>query len=376
VNVYWYWPFLRREELVITAGALRAGDRLVVHTTDRDDDPIVSGHAQCEVWATLPGVRDHSEGSVRWALSRSTTYLTRADLRRRAITSGRFDVAHVVYLNPFTDAVALAALERRLPLVSSVHDVVPHHSRVPPVVERRLLEAQYRHAGMLITHHEAVRRRLLAEFPVDPARVVVIPLPITELAPMPPGASDDLPTPGSVPTVLFFGTFRRNKGIDVLLDAIAAFPRATPARFVFAGRGFTDMERRIRDAARVDPRIAAEIGYVPADRKHRLHATADLMVLPYTTFASQSAVLQDAYSHRLPLLVSDVGALGETVRADRTGWVVPPGDVDALGDALVTALGDAPARHAAAAAADVVARDRTPTRIGAQWRALYARVAR
>jgi glycosyltransferase involved in cell wall biosynthesis len=375
VNIYWYWPFLRREELVITPGVLRVGDRLVVHTTDRRADPIVSNDPRCEVRPTLPAVRDRAEGSVRWALSRGATYASRAGHRRRAVRTGGYDVAHVVYLNPFTDAAALAALARDVPLVSSVHDVVPHHSRVPAPVERGLLRSQYRHAGTLITHHESVRRRLLAEFPVDPARVVVIPLPIGERA-EPSAEQPAEPVEREVPTVLFFGAFRRNKGIDVLLEAIAALPRDVPARFVFAGRGFEEMEARVRDAAAADARVTAEIGYATATRKYELHTIADLVVLPYTSFASQSAVLQDAYSHRLPLLVSDVGALGETVRADRTGWVVPPGDADALGAALVSALGDPAARRAAAAAADTVARERTPARIGAAWRALYARVAR
>jgi glycosyltransferase involved in cell wall biosynthesis len=98
------------------------------------------------------------------------------------------------------------------------------------------------------------------------------------------------------------------------------------------------------------------------------------MVLPYTSFASQSAVLQDAYAHRLPVVVSDVGALGETIREDRTGWVVDPGDADELAAAMLAALRDGPALARAAAAADAIARDRTPVRIGRRWREVYEQV--
>ena len=55
----------------------------------------------------------------------------RALARRRALRAGGFDVAHIIYLNPFTDPLDLASLRRHVPLVSTVHDVVPHHSRVP-----------------------------------------------------------------------------------------------------------------------------------------------------------------------------------------------------------------------------------------------------
>ncbi len=103
-----------------------------------------------------------------------------------------------------------------------------------------------------------------------------------------------------------------------------------------------------------------ELGYATADRKRELYADADLVVLPYTSFASQSAVLQDAYAHQVPLVVSDVGALGETVREDRSGWVVEPGDAAMLAETLLGAIRDAEARTAAAAAMAQVAADAHP----------------
>ncbi len=370
MNIYWYWPFLRREEMVLADGVLRPGDLLTVHTTPRPTDPIISDDPAREIRATLPGVRDRAEGTTTWVVSRGLTYTGRARARRRALRNEPFGVAHIIYLNPFTDALDLASLQRHVPVVSTVHDVVPHHSRVPDLLERRLLRAQYRHAGTILVHHDSVRRRLLAEFPIDPSRVVMIPLPIAEV-----GVSTPEPERLGPPTVLFFGTFRRNKGVDVMLRAIAALDGETDARFVFAGRGFADVEKLVRDAAARDPRIITEIGFATADRKHQLHAAADLIVLPYTAFASQSAVLQDAYAHRLPLVVSDVGALGETVRDDKTGWVVTPGDATELAATLLTALRDTDARTAAADAAAAVAEARTPQIVGSQLRALYERVA-
>ena len=369
MNLYWYWPFLRREELVLAAGVLRPADTLVVHTTARAADPISSTLPGCAVRATLPGVPDAREGSIAWAAGRASTYVRRAAARRRAVRAGGFDVAHVVYLNPFTDAFDLAWLRRRVPLVCSVHDVVPHNTRVPAPLERRLLGAQYRNAGTIVVHHEFVRRRLLAEFGIDPSRIEVVPLPVPELAP-PVTARPEGP-----PVVLFFGTFRRNKGVALLLRAIGALRDETDARFVFAGRGMPEIEQAVRDAARRDPRVVAEIGYVTATRKLELYADADLVVLPYTSFASQSAVLRDAYALRVPLVVTDVGALGETVRADRTGWTVPAGNADALPQTLLAALRDEPARRAARGAADAVARTRTPDLIGHRLRAIYDRVA-
>jgi glycosyltransferase involved in cell wall biosynthesis len=369
VDVYWYWPFLRREELVLAEGFVRPGDRLVVHTTPRPNDPITAINDTYEVRDTVPGVADVDERTVRWAASRARTYTDRVAARSRAIAVGAYDVAHLIYLNPFTDAFDLRGLARQVPLVSSVHDVVPHQSRVPEPVERRLLQAQYDHAGLIVVHHDAVRRRLLAEFSVDPDRVVPVPLPITvepAAAVAPSEGRADRPV-----TVLFFGTFRRNKGVDVLLAAIEALRGEAAARFHFAGRGFPDVEGAVTHAAARDDRITVELGYATADRKRELYAGADLVVLPYTSFASQSAVLQDAYAHHVPLVVSDVGALGETVREDLSGWIVPPGDPATLAETLLAAIRDAGARARASGAMARVAAARTPELVGAQLRAVY-----
>jgi glycosyltransferase involved in cell wall biosynthesis len=218
---------------------------------------------------------------------------------------------------------------------------------------------------MIVVHHDSVRRRLLAEFDVEPERVTVVPLPVSVEA--------VAPRPDGPVTVLFFGTFRRNKGVDVLLAAIESLRGETDARFHFAGRGFPDVEGDVTAAAARDERITVELGYATADRKRELYAAADLVVLPYTSFASQSAVLQDAYAFHVPLVVSDVGALGETVEADRSGWVVQPGDAAGLAETLLGAVRDTGAREQAAAAMARAATERSPERVGAQLRAVYER---
>ncbi|MGZ6962772.1 MAG: glycosyltransferase family 4 protein [Acidimicrobiia bacterium] len=363
MNLYWFWPYLRQEELVIAEGAVQPGDHLVVHTTNRVDEPVVAQVPGCVVEPTLIGVAPREEGSLRWAVSRATTYVQRARARSRAVREGGFDVAHMMYLNPFVDAVDLSRLGRRIPLVSTVHDVVPHQSRVPAAVEHRMLARQYRYGGTLIVSHGVMRRRLVEEFDVDPARIVVMSQDIPVMPPRP------TPPPDRPPTVLFFGTFRPNKGIDVLLDAIAQLD--DEARFLFAGRGAEEIERAVVEAARRDPRIELELGYANAARKNELHASADLIVLPYTSFASQSGVLYDAYSHGVPLVVTDVGVLGVTVREESTGWVVLPRDASALAAAISTALHDPKARAAASEAQRAIAATRTPTLTGARIREVY-----
>jgi hypothetical protein len=104
VNLYWFWPYLRQEELVIAHGAVQPGDRLVVHTTYRAEEPVVAPVAGCVVQPTLAGVNLQTRSRVGWALSRAGTYARRTEARRRAVRQGGFDVAHMMYLNPYVDS--------------------------------------------------------------------------------------------------------------------------------------------------------------------------------------------------------------------------------------------------------------------------------
>ena len=57
--------------------------------------------------------------------------------------------------------------------------------------------------------------------------------------------------------------------------------------------------------------------------------------------------LRTAIGRGRPVVVSDVGSLGETVRDFGLGRVVPPGDVHALAEACRRLLGDSDALRAA-----------------------------
>jgi len=119
--------------------------------------------------------------------------------------------------------------------------------------------------------------------------------------------------------------------------------------------------------------VSAEIGFIDPVRKDALHRQASLIVLPYTEMHSQSGVLADAYAYRIPIVATDVGAVGDTVRDDGTGWVVPPSDPPALADALRSAVKDTSALRAVASAIDRVAEEYSYEKVGARMREIYER---
>jgi glycosyltransferase involved in cell wall biosynthesis len=366
VKIYWYWPFARQEEIGVLPAVVRPGDELVVHSLARPEGLKAQSGNGWVVRPELPEVQQVREFSPAWFSSRTSTYVRRAAQRRRLERSFQADLTHVMFLNYFTDAVRRREGDRGSAVrVSSVHDAVPHHSRLSPRIQPAVLRRLYEVSGHLVVHHDHVARRLSAEFGVAPERISVVPLQVPDF-----GDMGRQPMPEER-RVLFFGTFRRNKGLDVLLEAIALLRGREDLRFTIAGRGDEELMQRVAAAAKEDSRITVELGFVAPCRKSELYATSRLAVLPYTSFASQSGGLHDSYGHGRPVLVTDVGALGETVREDRSGWVVAPGDPQALAEAIDTTMQDDVETDARGERARAAAATRSPALIGIRLRKLY-----
>lgn len=367
VRIYWYRPRAHFPESRLAREVLRSGDHLTVQSlSTHRGTPLRGSPDHYEARRDLPEAIPISS-RFPWLASRMQVYTKRAVLRYRAVSEGGYDLCHIFLLNYFTDAWSLRRLTRYQPLVATVHDVFPHESRIPPRLERFLLSSMYRSAGTMVVAHDQLKRRLVGEFGIAPERIEVIPLPVEEA--VDPEAGE----PSGPATVLFFGHFRPNKGVDVLLEAIRRIPPCD-VRFVFAGRGLPAIEEKVREAAKRDSRIVAQIGYVPREEIGGYFSESHLVVLPYTSFASQSGVLGDAYSHLVPIVGTDVGAIGETLRSDGSGWVVPPGDVDGLVSALMDALEDEGARLRVRLAMARVRESRTFEAVGRAHRDLYARL--
>ena len=284
-------------------------------------------------------------------------------LARRSVLRRRFDLAHLQLLTYQSDWIDLRRLTAGAKLISMVHDVRPHRHSMPGWIENRLLSETYRRAGHLLVFHEALRDELTADFGIDPALVHVAPIPFD--------ASDlrmgFAPSDGQQ-RVLFFGTLRRNMGIEVLLDAIGNL-RHCDAQFIIAGAGDEAYTRELSERARSLPNLKFVPGFVTAERKRELYLQAACAVLPYTEFHSQSAVLADAYSYRVPVVVSDVGALGHSVRSEGTGLVVPPRDPMALAAAIESVLERPPDLASAKVVSAIDSHDYS--RVGVKLRRTY-----
>jgi glycosyltransferase involved in cell wall biosynthesis len=151
-------------------------------------------------------------------------------------------------------------------------------------------------------------------------------------------------------TLLFFGLIRTYKGIDLLIHALPEIARHVPeARLVVAGDPLDPVGpfQALAEHLGVADRVQWRLTFHSETEIDALMAEADVVVLPYRRRADASGVLASALGRGRPVVVSDVGNLGETVEEFGAGEVVPPDDVGALAAGCLRLLMDADVRERA-----------------------------
>jgi glycosyltransferase involved in cell wall biosynthesis len=210
----------------------------------------------------------------------------------------------------------------RATLGSPVIRVVTRHTAFPPrhPFIHRLKYTRTCHGIVAVSG--AVRDTLLYAGVPD-ARITVIHTGVA-LPELPPRVARDGPF-----TVGHVGAFTEEKGQDI---AIAAAKLLPDVRFVLAGGG-----PLLSELARTAPSNVSFPGFL-ADLAD-FFAAIDLFAMPSRSEAWGLAALE-AMAHRVPVAASAIQGLAEIVEAGRSGWLVPPGNAEALARVIQEAAAD------------------------------------
>lgn len=158
--------------------------------------------------------------------------------------------------------------------------------------------------------------------------------------------------------VLFIGRLSALKGPMTLVDAFARVLETHPgAELTLIGDG--PERRALEERARVLG-CAAQVrftGYLSQDEVADTLAQADLFVLP-SLAEGVPVVLMEAMASRIPVVTTRITGIPELVEDGVSGRLVPPGDSDALAEAISSLLADPDLRaRMGAAGRDRVAQD-------------------
>ena len=191
-----------------------------------------------------------------------------------------------------------------------------------------------------VTLCEEVGRDLLALRPDIPHAVLPHPIYTHFGAKLPrEEAERRLALPAGRRTLLFFGLIREYKGLDILLQAFNLLDERY--QLVIAGEpyGSFDKYQKLIDGGRAPQDVHVFPNYIRDDEVKDYFSAADLAVLPYRS-ATQSGISSVACHFIVPMVVTDVGGLRETVGARNTGIVCENGTPACIADAITRYFDD------------------------------------
>jgi glycosyltransferase involved in cell wall biosynthesis len=247
---------------------------------------------------------------------------------------------HDFYTNVFgMMAAQMAGVRVR---IAARRETAGWRSKAQKVVER----LSYRMAHAIVANSEAVRQQLIKEG--TPAKkIIAIHNGLDPQRVTPPSgatreqmlASFGLPRYGSLSFVAIVANLRHPvKDHPTFLKAASRVYRIAPyARFIVAGEG--ELIRPMRHLAQelgID-HVTHFIGR--CNRVAQLLAISDVCVLSSKAEGFSNSILEYMAAGR-PAVVTDVGGAREAVVDGETGFITPPGDDEALAQAVIRLLDD------------------------------------
>ena len=176
-------------------------------------------------------------------------------------------------------------------------------------------------------------RDLYAQHGVPEARLQAVPLGL-DLEPWRAAKPTTQPDPGKGLRVGYLGSLLEHKGIHIL---VRAFRRLQAPGATLEIHGFalsTDpYGGHLQRLTKQDPRAELKGRYQPKDLPDIL-SRIDVIVIPSLWHETFSIVAREALLSGTPVIASEIGALPEVIDSGQNGVLVPPGDADALYDAL------------------------------------------
>jgi len=254
-------------------------------------------------------------------------------------------VIHILFPFYLTDWIMIDRMKKRgLKVILTVHEVFPHRAFLGGEIDRKLLEKLYGNADLLFVHADSLRNELTDLYPLDASKIKVVPHGIFELPESPIDAialKMKYRVPLDKKVLLFFGTMRKNKGLDTLLSAIQELKHGFFLLIAGDTAGASEpplkhYERIIKSKALTES-VHWIKRYISNDEVSEVFRICDAVILPYEkSFHAQSGVLHLAIGYEKPCIVSDVGAIGATVRDYDLGWVVEAEDAGALKNGIIS----------------------------------------
>lgn len=230
------------------------------------------------------------------------------------------------------------------PVVLTLHDLIGmlFPQNLPPIGRwywSKWLPASARSADQIVVDSEATRRDVMTMLHIDAQRIHVVPLGVDErFSPSSAETVDAVRHKFHLPQrfILYLGTLEPRKGIDTLIDAVAALPAESALPLVLAGKKgwyWDRIQGRIH-ANGLKDRVRL-LGYVSDEELPALYSAASVFAFP-SRYEGFGLPVLEAMACGTPVITTNVSSLPEVV--GDAAILIPPDQPGVLTQALHDAL--------------------------------------
>ncbi len=295
----------------------------------------------------------------------------------RAIESFRPDIINSHSMVGFAVGCWKEAALRGVPVVHTLHDFglfcrnanAFRHGRVCEgiclacrVTEPKRWYSRYISAVVGISN-DVLRRHLgLGFFHHIPPKFRVV---IRNMSPVAVGVRPHRP-PVAPFTIGFIGRIVPDKGLEILLEAVAKLP-PEGWQLLVAGKVFPPLDLKTLQA-RVTGLPVDWLGFVKAEE---FYPRIDLLVVPSIWAEPSGLVILEAFANAVPAVGSRIGGITDLIEEGVNGWLFTPGDVSALSAILAKRIRAGRDTLPSEAAFERSRSEATPQRVAERYENLY-----
>jgi glycosyltransferase involved in cell wall biosynthesis len=139
----------------------------------------------------------------------------------------------------------------------------------------------------------------------------------------------------SVLRVGYIGTFRRSKGLHVLLEAMGRLPPGKVRLDVYGSPGFfPEYDLVVRGLAEGLDNVSFQ-GTFPNEKLPEVFAGFDVLAIPSLWYENSPLVLLSAFALKTPVVASNVGSLADLIEHGKSGLLFKMGNADDLASQLL-----------------------------------------
>lgn len=149
--------------------------------------------------------------------------------------------------------------------------------------------------------------------------------------------------PGEIPQLLFVARLDERKGLRYLLEALPQILATQPVRLRIVGKGILEAELKAQCQALNLDSVVDFLGFVTKEELAAEYAACAVFVLPSIVDSKGDTeglgvVTLEALAHGKPVVVTNVGGIRDTIIPEKTGFLVPEKNPEALAQAILTLL--------------------------------------